>query len=157
MSTKGQKRLHFNISPDIGIFACIFVLYIFKLFLFFIPQAFAIFCGIITGCYCCCCCCMCCNFCCGKCRPMPPEEDGSYANLHVSVCFFYPFFLFFLLLLFFHFHQNFVFRILSTKRGEIILDKNNQNYVEKKHKIHIKSININISQIIFWYVFMYPG
>ncbi|CAL1534733.1 unnamed protein product [Lymnaea stagnalis] len=47
-------------------------------------KALAIFCGIITGCYCCCCCCMCCNFCCGKCRPQAPEEDGDYANLHVS-------------------------------------------------------------------------
>jgi len=45
-------------------------------------KALAIFCGVITGCYCCCCCCMCCNFCCGKCRPMPPDEDGAYANLH---------------------------------------------------------------------------
>jgi len=45
-------------------------------------KALAIFCGIVTGCYCCCCCCMCCNFCCGKCRPMPPDEDGAYANLH---------------------------------------------------------------------------
>ncbi|XP_005113197.2 dnaJ homolog subfamily C member 5 [Aplysia californica] len=45
-------------------------------------KALAIFCGIITGCYCCCCCCMCCNFCCGRCRPMPPGEEGSYCNLH---------------------------------------------------------------------------
>lgn len=45
-------------------------------------KALAIFCGIITGCYCCCCCCLCCNFCCGKCRPVAPEDDGSYANLH---------------------------------------------------------------------------
>lgn len=45
-------------------------------------KAFAIFCGIITGCYCCCCCCMCCNFCCGKCRPGPPSDEGDYANLH---------------------------------------------------------------------------
>ncbi|XP_059177360.1 dnaJ homolog subfamily C member 5-like isoform X2 [Physella acuta] len=45
-------------------------------------KALAIFCGIITGCYCCCCCCLCCNFCCGKCRPQSPEEDGDYANLH---------------------------------------------------------------------------
>ncbi|CAH1787392.1 unnamed protein product [Owenia fusiformis] len=41
-----------------------------------------IFCGIITGCYCCCCLCCCCNFCCGKCKPRPPDEDGAYANLH---------------------------------------------------------------------------
>lgn len=45
-------------------------------------KALAIFCGIITGCYCCCCCCMCCNFCCGKCRPHAPDEDGMYSNLH---------------------------------------------------------------------------
>ncbi|XP_055899938.1 dnaJ homolog subfamily C member 5-like isoform X3 [Biomphalaria glabrata] len=45
-------------------------------------KALAIFCGIITGCYCCFCCCLCCNCCCGKCRPQVPEED--YANLHVS-------------------------------------------------------------------------
>ncbi|BFZ16056.1 hypothetical protein BsWGS_19095 [Bradybaena similaris] len=47
-------------------------------------KGLAIFCGIITGCYCCCCCCMCCNFCCGRCRPQPP--DGSeYANLHEEI------------------------------------------------------------------------
>ncbi|GFO29365.1 Dnaj-like protein subfamily c member 5 [Plakobranchus ocellatus] len=45
-------------------------------------KALVIFCGIITGCYCCCCCCMCCNFCCGKCRPGPPSDEGDYANLH---------------------------------------------------------------------------
>ncbi|XP_046549246.1 dnaJ homolog subfamily C member 5-like [Haliotis rubra] len=45
-------------------------------------KAFAIFCCVITGCYCCCCCCLCCNFCCGKCRPQAPEDEGEYANLH---------------------------------------------------------------------------
>ena len=50
-------------------------------------QALVIFCGIITGCYCCCCCCLCCNFCCGRCKPQAPEDEGEYANLHVSsVC-----------------------------------------------------------------------
>ena len=47
-------------------------------------QALFLFCGVITGCYLCCCCCCCFNFCCGKCKPRPPDEDGQYANLHVS-------------------------------------------------------------------------
>lgn len=42
-----------------------------------------VFCGVITGCYCCCCCFCCCfNFCCGKFAPKMDEEDGDYANLH---------------------------------------------------------------------------
>ncbi|XP_026273931.1 dnaJ homolog subfamily C member 5 isoform X1 [Frankliniella occidentalis] len=41
-----------------------------------------LFCGLITGCYCCCCLCCCCNFCCGKCKPRPPEESGDYHTLH---------------------------------------------------------------------------
>ncbi|XP_066593566.1 dnaJ homolog subfamily C member 5 isoform X2 [Prorops nasuta] len=44
-------------------------------------KVLTLFCGIITGCYCCCCCCLCCNFCCGKCKPMPPENSGAYHNL----------------------------------------------------------------------------
>ncbi|XP_033219413.1 dnaJ homolog subfamily C member 5-like isoform X3 [Belonocnema kinseyi] len=44
-------------------------------------KAFFVFCGIITGCYCCCCFCCCCNFCCGKCKPAPPEDSGVYHNL----------------------------------------------------------------------------
>jgi hypothetical protein len=52
---------------------------------FFYFQALFVFCGVITGCYLCCCCCCCFNFCCGKCKPKPPEEDGDYANLHVSM------------------------------------------------------------------------
>ncbi|KAK7098431.1 dnaJ homolog subfamily C member 5-like isoform X2 [Littorina saxatilis] len=44
-------------------------------------KALAIFCGIITGCYCCCCCCLCCNFCCGKCKPQAPEDEGDYTHL----------------------------------------------------------------------------
>ncbi|XP_076450999.1 dnaJ homolog subfamily C member 5-like isoform X2 [Babylonia areolata] len=43
-------------------------------------KALTIFCGIITGCYCCCCCCLCCNFCCGKCRPQMPEDE-DYTHL----------------------------------------------------------------------------
>ncbi|XP_025086065.1 dnaJ homolog subfamily C member 5-like isoform X2 [Pomacea canaliculata] len=45
-------------------------------------KALAIFCCIITGCYCCCCCFLCCNFCCGKCKPQAPEDECDYANLH---------------------------------------------------------------------------
>lgn len=45
-------------------------------------KALVIFCGIITGCYCCCCCfCCCCNFCCGKYKPQMADEE-DYANLH---------------------------------------------------------------------------
>ncbi|XP_001604097.2 dnaJ homolog subfamily C member 5 isoform X3 [Nasonia vitripennis] len=44
-------------------------------------KMFFLFCGIITGCYCCCCFCCCCNFCCGKCKPTPPEDSGAYHNL----------------------------------------------------------------------------
>lgn len=45
-------------------------------------KAIFLFCGIITGCYCCCCCFCCCfNFCCGKCKPTPPEDSGVYHNL----------------------------------------------------------------------------
>lgn len=45
-------------------------------------KALAIFCGVITGCYCCCCCfCCCCNFCCGKFKPQMTDEE-DYANLH---------------------------------------------------------------------------
>lgn len=44
-------------------------------------KALAIFCGIVTACYCCCCCCMCCNFCCGKCKPQAPEDEGDYTHL----------------------------------------------------------------------------
>ena len=52
--------------------------------LMFHLQALAVFCGIITGCYCCCCCfCCCCNFCCGKYKPQMADEE-DYANLHVS-------------------------------------------------------------------------
>jgi len=45
-------------------------------------KALLVFCGIITGCYCCCCLCCCCNFCCGKCKPRPPEETGDYQNIN---------------------------------------------------------------------------
>ncbi|KAL5006736.1 hypothetical protein ScPMuIL_015542 [Solemya velum] len=45
-------------------------------------KALAIFCGIVTGCYCCFCCCCCCNFCCGKYAPSEPEDIGEYGNLH---------------------------------------------------------------------------
>lgn len=45
-------------------------------------KALVVFCGIITGCYCCCCCCLCCNFCCGKCKPQAPEDVGDYTHLH---------------------------------------------------------------------------
>ncbi|XP_022902850.1 dnaJ homolog subfamily C member 5 isoform X2 [Onthophagus taurus] len=45
-------------------------------------KALFVFCGIITGCYCCCCLCCCCNFCCGKCKPRPPEDTGDYHNLN---------------------------------------------------------------------------
>lgn len=46
-------------------------------------KALVIFCGVITGCYCCCCCFCCCfNFCCGKYKPKMPDEEGEYANLH---------------------------------------------------------------------------
>ncbi|OXB78500.1 UNVERIFIED_CONTAM: hypothetical protein H355_007530 [Colinus virginianus] len=42
-------------------------------------QALFVFCGLITGCYCCCCLCCCCNCCCGKCKPKPPEgEEQEY-------------------------------------------------------------------------------
>ncbi|XP_076471581.1 dnaJ homolog subfamily C member 5-like [Babylonia areolata] len=44
-------------------------------------KALVVFCGIITGCYCCCCCCLCCNFCCGKCKPQAPEDMGDYTHL----------------------------------------------------------------------------
>ncbi|XP_058796026.1 dnaJ homolog subfamily C member 5 isoform X4 [Phymastichus coffea] len=44
-------------------------------------RMFFLFCGIITGCYCCCCFCCCCNFCCGKCKPTPPEDSTGYHNL----------------------------------------------------------------------------
>lgn len=45
-------------------------------------KALIIFCGVVTGCYCCCCLCCCCNFCCGKCKPRPPEDSGDYHTLH---------------------------------------------------------------------------
>ncbi|GLV36944.1 Cysteine string protein [Carabus blaptoides fortunei] len=45
-------------------------------------KALVLFCGVITGCYCCCCLCCCCNFCCGKCKPRPPEESGDYHTLN---------------------------------------------------------------------------
>ncbi|XP_014212798.1 dnaJ homolog subfamily C member 5-like isoform X2 [Copidosoma floridanum] len=45
-------------------------------------KMFFLFCGVITGCYCCCCFCCCCNFCCGKCKPQHPEDSGAYHNLH---------------------------------------------------------------------------
>ncbi|XP_017785196.1 PREDICTED: dnaJ homolog subfamily C member 5 isoform X2 [Nicrophorus vespilloides] len=45
-------------------------------------KALFVFCGIITGCYCCCCMCCCCNFCCGKCKPRHPEDSGDYHNLN---------------------------------------------------------------------------
>uniref|UniRef100_A0A803J960 DnaJ homolog subfamily C member 5 n=1 Tax=Xenopus tropicalis TaxID=8364 RepID=A0A803J960_XENTR len=42
-------------------------------------KALFMFCGLITGCYCCCCLCCCCNCCCGKCKPRPPEgEDQDF-------------------------------------------------------------------------------
>ncbi|KAH0619275.1 hypothetical protein JD844_019187 [Phrynosoma platyrhinos] len=42
-------------------------------------KALFVFCGLITGCYCCCCLCCCCNCCCGKCKPKPPEgEEQEY-------------------------------------------------------------------------------
>ncbi|XP_026718094.1 dnaJ homolog subfamily C member 5 [Athene cunicularia] len=42
-------------------------------------RALFVFCGLITGCYCCCCLCCCCNCCCGKCKPKPPEgEEQEY-------------------------------------------------------------------------------
>uniref|UniRef100_A0A8B9ZYV6 Uncharacterized protein n=2 Tax=Anas zonorhyncha TaxID=75864 RepID=A0A8B9ZYV6_9AVES len=49
-------------------------------FFIFCPlQALFVFCGLITGCYCCCCLCCCCNCCCGKCKPKPPEgEEQEY-------------------------------------------------------------------------------
>lgn len=52
-------------------------------------QAMLLFCGLITGCYCCCCCCFCCNYCCGKMKPKPQDEDGAYQNLNVSYCYYY--------------------------------------------------------------------
>lgn len=45
-------------------------------------KALVLFCGVITGCYCCCCLCCCCNFCCGKCKPRAPEESGDYHTLN---------------------------------------------------------------------------
>lgn len=45
-------------------------------------QALFVFCGLITGCYCCCCLCCCCNCCCGKCKPKPPE--GAEQEYYVS-------------------------------------------------------------------------
>ncbi|XP_026465590.1 dnaJ homolog subfamily C member 5-like [Ctenocephalides felis] len=44
-----------------------------------------LFCGLITGCYCCCCLCCCFNFCCGKCKPRPPEDSGDYHTLNPDV------------------------------------------------------------------------
>ncbi|XP_019403838.1 PREDICTED: dnaJ homolog subfamily C member 5 [Crocodylus porosus] len=45
-------------------------------------KALFMFCGLITGCYCCCCLCCCCNCCCGKCKPKPPE--GEEQDFYVS-------------------------------------------------------------------------
>lgn len=49
---------------------------------FCLLQALFVFCGLITGCYCCCCLCCCCNCCCGKCKPKPPE--GEEQEFYVS-------------------------------------------------------------------------
>ncbi|XP_067927811.1 dnaJ homolog subfamily C member 5-like [Watersipora subatra] len=44
-------------------------------------KALFVFCGLITGCYCCCCLCCCCNFCFGKCKPKPDESYEGYDDL----------------------------------------------------------------------------
>ncbi|KAF6020857.1 Csp [Bugula neritina] len=44
-------------------------------------KALFVFCGVITGCYCCCCLCCCCNFCFGKCKPKPDEMYEGYDDI----------------------------------------------------------------------------